>query len=97
MSGIDHRLIVAIAPFAAAVTLMLTVLHVHDPVGKRENAIIVRHDNRGTVGTHGVCRQQLHHLLSRLGIQRRGRLITHHQPRVVDERARQSDPLLLSA
>ena len=75
----------------------MAVLHVHDPVGKREDAIVVRHDNRGTVGTDGVRRQQLHDLLSCLGIQRRGRLVTHHQPRVVDERARQSDPLLLSA
>src|SRR5262245_41531399 len=73
------------------------VIHPGDGIGKVENAVVVSHDDHCAIRTHSFRRQQLHHGMPGLGVQRGRRLVAHQQTRLVDERARQSHSLLLSA
>ena len=80
-----------------AIVLDPPVLQHQDTVGEVEHAVVVRHDDAGAVFGHGHFAQQVHDPAARIGVQRGGRLVAHHQPRFVDKRAGDGHALLLAA
>src|SRR5206468_888381 len=59
------------------------VVHVCDDVGVMEHAGVMRDDDGGTVGLHGVGGDQFHHRFASLVVERGGRLIANNQTRLM--------------
>ena len=68
----------------------------HDPVGEREQALVVRGDDDDPAGA-GDLAEQREHALDLDVVEVRGRLVGEHERRVVCQRPRDGDALLLSA
>ncbi len=73
------------------------VIHVRDPIGKAEDALIVSDDDEGAAVARGDAAQDIEHVLPGRMIERACRLVTNDQLRLVDKRASDCDPLLLAA
>ena len=73
------------------------VVHLGDRVGVMKYPGVMGHDDHGPVGLDRVLSQQFHHAFARFVVERRGRFVAKNQARFVDERASESDPLLLAA
>ena len=69
-----------------------------DPVGERERFRLVMRDiDRGDADLALQPLELAAHLVAQLGIEIRERLVEQQQPRLVHDRARERDPLLLAA
>ena len=73
------------------------VLEHEDAVREIENAVVVRDDDAGAVFGHRDFAQEVHHPAARRGVERGGGFVAHHQPRFVDQRARNRHALLQAA
>ena len=73
------------------------IVHFRNAVGVVEHARIVGHDDHGPPRSHGVGREQVHDSLAARVVQRRRRLVTHDESRLVNERTGNGDALLLAA
>jgi len=74
-----------------------TIVHLRNGIGVMEDTRVVRDDDHGTVGMHGVPGEQFHHGFARRMVQRSGRLVAKNQSRLMHERSREGDALLLPA
>jgi len=71
---------------------------VDDPVGPVEHPLVVRDDqDRGPGGAGGEFVEKGEHLLARGGVERGRGLVGEDQRRLVDQRPRDRDPLVLAA
>src|SRR5262249_18267409 len=73
------------------------VIHVGDHACEVEDSAVMGDDENGTFGADRLPSEQLHDLVSGLGVEGRGRLVAHDQARLVHERSRQGHALLLAA
>jgi hypothetical protein len=73
------------------------IVHVGNPMGVMKNSVIVCDDNDGSIWSDCSGREQLHHGLTRLVVQRSRRLIADDQTGLMNKRSGQCDPLLLAA
>ena len=72
-----------------------TVAQVHDPVGHEGNVRIMRDDGRGGAQFPVHALERLEHGDPGLGIERARRLVAEQDRRVLRDRPRYGDPLLL--
>ena len=74
----------------------LTVVHVCDAIGKIEDAIVVGDDEDGAFRADCDLAQQFHHMVAGVFVEGRGGLIADDELGVVNQRAGESDSLLLT-
>src|SRR5262249_13316037 len=68
-----------------------------DPIGHADDLTTVRHHHDGPAGLARERVEQIEHTRRRLGVEIAGRLIGENQRRVMDQRSRDGDALLLAS
>ena len=74
-----------------------SVLHLHDPIGKFEDAAVMGDDHDAALVGENVLPHEAHDVATGLAVERGGRFVKNQNLRTADDRAGDGDTLLLAA